>query len=591
MNPSNDRKNWTLPNEPFFVRLLSTANDVEEDHIIIHDPARGGLRANYTRFLHDVMIMRDTIIHSLQSDLFDDKGIIREERPFIIIISPPCYYYYVAFYAVLALGGAPAVLSPGILPEEAKYLLNLLKPSCVLFALEYGTKIAEIKAYLQGQIPSQELIDIPMAIPKEMERLGLVKKFSDLNIKIEKNTNISPDRPSVVLFTSGTTGPPKGVVHTRNLYNQASHLGGVDDVFLSTFIATHWVGGTVISTRCLISGTRLEIFDLHINELGVMWDRFRQGDITIVTASPHLWTRLARYFEDEISRLAVLECNAYVDGIRSIRLPISGTISLQPSLLQFWKQTIGLELDNVYNSTELGMMKAWTPVRRDIEASIPKMWSTGDRVLISGTSAINWEATSWRGRDPDATKDAFDKDGFYKTGDEAHLDGEAYIFDGRLNNDFVKIFGFKAPIPAIEIQLMELPYIEEAYVVPVPDPSIIGEHVAALIRLKKTKIDVKQNPATLQNIRRDLTLDRGVRTGSLPTMLRVLREDERIPRTDAGKPLRKQIAKLFFPGISEMKLMSIPEVEVWDFTKNGARTEKPWDWAAMQRSEHDFFTS
>jgi malonyl-CoA/methylmalonyl-CoA synthetase len=97
---------YGLPNEPFFHHLLE-AFRADPGRILIDDPANG-VKANYAQLLTDMLYLCREIRKQLPKQMFDAKGRISQERPYISIIAPGNYDYLVAAYATLALGGAIA---------------------------------------------------------------------------------------------------------------------------------------------------------------------------------------------------------------------------------------------------------------------------------------------------------------------------------------------------------------------------------------------------------------------------------------------------------------------------------------------------
>ncbi|KAJ5295559.1 MFS general substrate transporter [Penicillium antarcticum] len=81
-----------------------------------------------------------------------------------------------------------------------------------------------------------------------------------------------------------------------------------------------------------------------------------------------------------------------------------------------------------------------------------------------------------------ATKAAFTDDGFYRTGDLVSREDTKYFFHGRASTDFIKYYGYRIPISALEQKLNELPGMREGYILAMPDVNC-GYRAAALIRL------------------------------------------------------------------------------------------------------------
>ncbi|KAJ5096756.1 acetyl-CoA synthetase-like protein [Penicillium angulare] len=97
--------------------------------------------------------------------------------------------------------------------------------------------------------------------------------------------------------------------------------------------------------------------------------------------------------------------------------------------------------------------------------------------------------------DEKATKAAFDENGFFRTGDLAHMEGDGFIFDGRASLNF---YAYGVPVLPVENGINSLPYVAEGAVVAVPDSGCANQ-LGALIRLKQDTGEI-----SLQQLRADL---------------------------------------------------------------------------------------
>lgn len=138
---------------------------------------------------------------------------------------------------------------------------------------------------------------------------------------------------------------------------------------------------------------------------------------------------------------------------------------------------------------------------------------------------------------------------------------------------------------------MELPYISEAYVLPVRDVEIY-HHVAALVRFQPPAVNSALNGSTpqspkeltLQALRADLSAMQVARY-KLPTLLRVLDEGEEVPRTNSEKIKRDDVVNMYFPQSDDWKVEDLPEkVQVWDLQKDESEPKvvRSWDWSGLQ---------
>lgn len=143
----------------------------------------------------------------------------------------------------------------------------------------------------------------------------------------------------------------------------------------------------------------------------------------------------------------------------------------------------------------------------------------------------------------------------------------------RLFAGVFKFYTYKVPRLIVENRLLALPYLTEGYVVPVQDPQC-DSRVAVLVRTNQAdKVD-------LVKIRTDLSLE--LPAYQLPTMLRILRDDETVPRTWSDKTAMAKAINLFFPQDAEQNMTGtdIEVMGIGNFMK--AKTQKMWDLSGIR---------
>jgi malonyl-CoA/methylmalonyl-CoA synthetase len=138
-----------------------------------------------------------------------------------------------------------------------------------------------------------------------------------------------------------------------------------------------------------------------------------------------------------------------------------------------------------------------------------------------------------------------------------------------------KFYTYKVPRLLVEDRLLALQYVTEGYVLPVQDPQC-DSRVAVLIRTN----DKADKAVDLARLRTDLSVQ--LPAYQLPTVLRVLRDDETVPRTWSGKTAMAKAINVFFPQDAEQNLVGtdVEVMDIGDFMK--AKTQKMWDLSGIR---------
>ncbi|KMP02954.1 acyl-CoA synthetase [Coccidioides immitis H538.4] len=525
-----------FPNDPMFTRLRRRC--IENAGVIIHDES--GIDAGYDHLVGDVMHMRKILQNRLPSSSFDEKGCLRQEAASIALVVSAGYYFIVSFLAIAALGGVCVPLGKTVTPEEALYFLKKSKAACVLADADTLETAEAIGAYARNQ-NGQKVHIIPIT------RAGLRPNLR-LELEIDEELCFPSNAGSLILFTSGTTALPKGILLPRQLFYEIEDIPPITGLYLSSS-QPQWIGGATGLIFSAINGERIHIVNGG-PEPRRYWEILRKGKVTEMGACPTLLRTLMEYYNEHIRDLPTEDRDAYISGAQSLRVVYSSGSALNPATRQFFVDLMNMPIRNAYGISEMGgglMVTSAESALLDgcIGTPIPGVTvklSEGDHgeILVKKPSMFIRYVD-----DPAATHAAFDDEGFYKTGDHAHRVGDNYFFDGRVSYDWVRFHEYRISVLEIEQILTDLGYISEAHVIPVPDHEA-GGLVSALVRIRKRNaVTEEHGDITLQKIRQDLAAA-NIAAYKLPALLRVLRDHEQVPLTASGKVLKKQCLQKFF---------------------------------------------
>lgn len=150
----------------------------------------------------------------------------------------------------------------------------------------------------------------------------------------------------IIIFTSGTTGPPKGAAKRRAYIDTTATAVAqwygitADDVVLHTLPVHHATGIGITFLPFLLSGATIEFHSSGFDP-AVIWNRWRRGGLTVFSGVPTMYMRLTRHFDQVLSRRSPEEVSGYVTAARSFRLMVSGSAALPQPLQSKWMKLLG----------------------------------------------------------------------------------------------------------------------------------------------------------------------------------------------------------------------------------------------------------
>ena len=377
-------------------------------------------------------------------------------------------------YVVTMLGawraGAIAVPIGNALPEpEIEHVLDDASPSVVVADGVFAERIAPLaRAHDARFMPLHDLV---------AHRPGVLP-------------HVDEARASLMLYTSGTTGRPKGVVHTHaSIAAQVRAMveawaWTADDRILCT-LPLHHVHGIVNVLACALwSGARCDV--LAAFDADEVWRRLADADLTLFMAVPTIYLRLIQAYEQADATRQRLWSRA----ASALRLMVCGSAALPVPTLERWREMTGHTLLERYGMTEIGMALSNTLAdRRPGHVGVPMPGVAVRLVDESGARVPSGEPGEIQVRGPnvfreywnrpEATTDAFTGD-WFRTGDVAVDDDGSYRILGRASVDIIKSGGEKISALEVEDVLREHPSIVDCAVVGVPDDEW-GERVCAVV--------------------------------------------------------------------------------------------------------------
>jgi malonyl-CoA/methylmalonyl-CoA synthetase len=412
--------------------------------------------------------------------LLDREGLagaedLGEER--VAIMIPSGFGYVAALLGVWRAGGVAVPLCIAHPAPELAHVLDDTGASAVLAHREFLDPVAGLAAERRAD-------------------LGLVPDILAPAPGVESDGSghlpaITGGSRALILYTSGTTGRPKGAVSTHdslaaNIEALVGAWGWEPNDRILHVLPLHHTHGIVNALLCALwVGATCEMrprFDAE-----TVWERFRAGGITLFMAVPTIYRKLEQAWDAAPQD----EREVMTAGAGGLRLMVSGSAALPVSLFERWKKIGDHTLLERYGMTEIGMALS-NPLDGERRAgSVGRPLPAVDIRLADSEGNLVTEADGATGEilvrgpavfleywgRPDETEASF-SDGWFRTGDEAILEDGAYRILGRQSVDIIKTGGFKVSALEIEGVLSEHPEIAECAVVGIPD-SDWGEAVCA----------------------------------------------------------------------------------------------------------------
>jgi len=291
-----------------------------------------------------------------------------------------------------------------------------------------------------------------------------------------------PDDLAAILYTSGTTGRPKGAMLThRNLGSNASALVGCwgftrGDTLLHALPIYH-VHGLFVACHCaLLAGARM----LWLARFDAEEVRGLLPRATVMMGVPTFYTRLL-----ELSSFGAEDC-------RSMRLFVSGSAPLHPETFDGFRERTGHTILERYGMTETGMNTSNPLAGERIAGSVgPPLPGVSVRVVdAEGRTCAAGEVGDVEVKGPNVftgywhmpekSREEFSADGYFRTGDVGEFLPNGYLRIVGRAKDLVITGGLNVYPKEIEQRLDAMPGIAESAVIGVPDADF-GEAVAAIV--------------------------------------------------------------------------------------------------------------
>jgi malonyl-CoA/methylmalonyl-CoA synthetase len=369
-----------------------------------------------------------------------------------------------ALVAIWRAGAIAVPLSPLHPRSELEHVLENAQPAALVASAALAPRLAEAAA------------GAPVALAGEVARgAGGAARGGDCGL---------------MLYTSGTTGRPKGVRLSHDALAAAvtaleqAWRWRADDRLLHVLPLHHTHGLVVALMGALWAGAEVRFAAFGAGEI---WGALENA--TVFMAVPTMYAKLMEAFRQAVPAVRA----RWAAAARGLRLATSGSAALPAALFQEIQRDVGVTILERYGMTEIGMAlsnpydgpRVPGAVGRELPGVVVDVVDEAGRPVATGEAGElrvrSPQMFSGYHRDDAATAAGFDAEGRFRTGDVGTRDAGGVVrLLGRTSVDIIKSGGYKLSALEIEAALLEHPGVAEVAVIGVPDPTW-GETVTACV--------------------------------------------------------------------------------------------------------------
>ncbi|PLS02984.1 long-chain fatty acid--CoA ligase [Neobacillus cucumis] len=448
-------------------------------------------------------------------------------------------HFVISLYGALRLGITVIPVNPIYTADEIGYILKNGDVKAVV-ALDLAIPLAEkmhsllpeIKHYIFCETKPDSQIHL------EIEKLSVYPKMKSFTNIISSGESsfqgpvLGEEDVAIILYTSGTTGKPKGAMLShKNLYSNARDVGGYlrinpDDKVVTVLPMFHVFCLTVALNAPLLSGASIVILPKFSPK--EVFSLIKDFTATIFAGVPTMYNFLYQYPEGNPA------------DFNSLRLCISGGASLPVALLKNFEKKFNVFISEGYGLSEASPVTCFNPLDRprkpgSIGTSILRVENKivdelGQDVppghvgelIVRGPNVMKGYYKM-----PEETAAAI-RNGWLHTGDMARMDEEGYFYIVDRKKDLIIVGGYNVYPREVEEVIYNHSDVVEVAVLGVPDPNQ-GEAVNAYVVSKNPALTKEQ---VLEYCREHLAKYK------VPTTIEFLDE---LPKNTTGKILRRAL--------------------------------------------------
>jgi len=429
-----------------------------------------------------------------------------------------------SYYAIVHRGAIAVSLNVMLKRDEVKFILNDSEATILITTNALLEHVPDA-----SEVPSLKQI---LCIDKPDRKGALVlNDFLPLASWDELPANLSNDDGAAILYTSGTTGKPKGALLSHgniigNILATRHHTRMVADDRLICYLPLfHCFGQNFIMNAAIDGGATLVLHErFHPEEI---LESLKSDRITMFFGVPPVYSRL----------LTVPKIDEY---FREVRYCFTAAAPMPVTVARQWRERVGQVIHEGYGLTETSPFASYNHDSSYREGSVGTPIENVEMKILdsegqdlppgeSGEIAIKGpNVMLGYFRRPGETAEAI-RDGWFLTGDIGKIDSDGYFYLVDRAKDMINVSGFKVWPREVEDVLLQHPSVGEVAVVGVEDPHS-GEAVKAFVVLKQGAMLKEQELIDFARAR--------IADYKAPRFVEFI---ESLPRNPAGKILKREL--------------------------------------------------
>ncbi|WP_459479007.1 class I adenylate-forming enzyme family protein [Clostridium saccharoperbutylacetonicum] len=467
-----------LINETIGTYITRVFNKFADKEALVY--VEDGRRFTYEKLSKEIDLISKSLI---------SIGIKKGDHVALLACNSP--EWIIVFLAILKIGAVCVCLNYSSTEEEIDYMLKQSQSTILIVSDKDMIEKVDLKKfdYLKITLKMKTLFNLGLIMSQ------MKKVLEDELIAVYNNVSVND--MATILYTSGTTGNPKGIMFTHSavLNGPLSFLENFkytsEDTILVTLPLNHILGGKYSAILGLLAGSKIVLmkkFKTSVALKAIESERCT-GFHGVPTMYQYLLTNCDSY---DISSLRVGMIAGAVSA-KTLMKDIMEKLSISELNNTFGQtETLGVTQTTVYDKNDPKINTVGKPVKHveikicnpETKEILPKN-SEGELYVKSPYSMVGYY------NNPIATN-ATIVDDWIRTGDLAFIDEDGYLsIKGRLKDVIIRGGENISPVD-IENHLIKHPEIENAIVVGVPD-EILGEEIFAFIKINKTSSLTKED--------------------------------------------------------------------------------------------------